>query len=414
MMTRCGQLLSIMILLLGVMGCTAVSSPTPMVGEPHQTPTMTMPELITRNDIVTVTPFAIASKTATTLPPITARTPITVTSVLTPSKNLATPSPASDLRLAAAADPVWRKIIEAVGTLEGFYTLAISPDGKLLAAVENDDTDSIVYLWEIDTGNLIWSTESDRPIAVTKLIFSPDGNLLVVGAGGAIQDVFVWDVATGEQLYRLSYLEYTVDMAFSPDSHLLAMGGVYPGSLVVWDFTDLTPTGTEVGIGYSVDFVPNSSTPILAVAKGRRLQSDVSPVYLLNIQSNQREYIFPNTFYADGVAISPDGQILAALTANEEGESTLRAWHLHDKREIYLEASELGLASTQELTISPTGNIILLTKGGTLLVWDATGHLKGILRDPDIKGFLLTPDGRYLLTHGLFKTPLKVWDILQA
>ena len=113
-------------------------------------------------------------------------------------------------------------------------------------------------------------------------------------------------------------------------------------------------------------------------------------------------------------AISPDGQILAALTANEEGESTLRAWHLHDKREIYLEASELGLASTQELTISPTGNIILLTKGGTLLVWDATGHLKGILRDPDIKGFLLTPDGRYLLTHGLFKTPLKVWDILQA
>ena len=75
--------------------------------------------------------------------------------------------------------------------------LALSPDGKQLAAGHSDGT---IRLWDFE------SDESEHPASghrsgVSVLCYSHNGALLA--SGGQDTDIVVWDVTAGTPLYRL-------------------------------------------------------------------------------------------------------------------------------------------------------------------------------------------------------------------
>ncbi|MCY2941881.1 MAG: NB-ARC domain protein [Planctomycetota bacterium] len=103
-------------------------------------------------------------------------------------------------------------------------SLAISPDGKLLASGSFQE----VRIWDAATGAEVKRIDgfADRVVALT---FSPDSKLLATAGGAATEDgeVKIFDVATGKQLLDIkgAHSDTAFGVAFSPDGKMLASCG---------------------------------------------------------------------------------------------------------------------------------------------------------------------------------------------
>lgn len=99
--------------------------------------------------------------------------------------------------------------------------LAFSPDGKYIALGQGVFGAS---LYEVKSGKRVW--HKDPSNSVTALAFSPDGGYLAIGrhAPGLANFLELWDVASGEILWSTSYSQRNSvkDVAFNPNGDLLA------------------------------------------------------------------------------------------------------------------------------------------------------------------------------------------------
>ena len=139
-----------------------------------------------------------------------------------------------------------------------FQSLALSPDGRLLAAGAGEES---VRLYEVATGRLLWVAD----IAVDPVAFSPDGAVLATGGRGT--DIWLWDVASGRELRCLrrgaKRPPIAFGLAFSPDGRKLAASGA---PVTVWDVQTGARLRAFEGKAASVAFSPDGR--LLAAAGG--------------------------------------------------------------------------------------------------------------------------------------------------
>jgi RNA polymerase sigma factor (sigma-70 family) len=112
-------------------------------------------------------------------------------------------------------------------------SLAVSPDGKRLAAGGLIDSSESVRLWDIASGRLIWS--SRLQMRTSSIAFSPDGKL--VATGGQDQSVRLWDAATGKAMNVLrGHNGSVLVVIFTTDGRQLISAGS-DGTIRVWEQT---------------------------------------------------------------------------------------------------------------------------------------------------------------------------------
>jgi WD40 repeat protein len=112
--------------------------------------------------------------------------------------------------------------IQAVGP--GFYDLAYSNDGKMLAASFGDlDNPDVADVLDASTGKALYRLKGHSSV-VFSLAFSPDAKLLASGSGDT--RIKLWDAVSGKLLRTLEgHTRLVRSVAFSPDGRLLASGG---------------------------------------------------------------------------------------------------------------------------------------------------------------------------------------------
>jgi WD40 repeat protein len=244
----------------------------------------------------------------------------------------------------------------------GVASLALSPDGKLLASGGYKD----IHLWDAPTGRHLRRLRSG---AVRTLAFSPDGTRLISGGQDHDRTVRVFDVKTGKEMLRTLWHQREVSyVGCAPDGKTLVTASSMEGTV---HFADLT-TGEVI------------------------------------------RTIHPQNAHDTVVALSPDGKTLAVADMRYQNQQP--NW-VHATRLLDLatgkELRTLGGpgSRTTDLAFSPDGKLLVSSGEKALHLWDvSTGREKGRL--PGTGTHLrFTPDGRRMVAAGSI---IRVWDVVNG
>ncbi|MBD2295162.1 hypothetical protein H6G06_17160 [Anabaena sphaerica FACHB-251] len=114
-------------------------------------------------------------------------------------------------------------------SLKSIYSLALSPDGKLLAT---GDMDGQIHLWQIADGKNLLTFKGHEGIIWT-VAFSPNGQTLASGGHDGL--IKLWDIQTGKCLKIFDeHTGIVWSVSFSPDGQTLASGS-QDNSIRSWD-----------------------------------------------------------------------------------------------------------------------------------------------------------------------------------
>ena len=278
--------------------------------------------------------------------------------------------------------------------------VALSPDGKVLASVGNDQ---LGKLWDLATGKLLRELKGHTG-GVQGVAFTPDGKQVLTGS--LDMTLRLWDVATGKEVRKFSgHQGGILPVAISPDGKLAA-SEAQDAVVRVWDLA----TGKEVRTlaGHT-----SQGTTNVAFSPDSKVLATVGNEYAVHfwdVATGQEamKQLTGHTGDVNSLEFSPDGKSL--LTASSDG--SVRLWNLATSQQTRALTGHTGMVSTARF--SPDGKT-LFSGGtdGTLRLWDvATGkEIRRFLgHRRTVSEVVITPDGKIAATAGHDGT-LRLWDV---
>jgi RNA polymerase sigma factor (sigma-70 family) len=329
----------------------------------------------------------------------------------------------------------WQVRSDIVGSKDELTSVKFSPDGRQLATAGLDGS---VQLWDVASAKELRRFETGAP--VYSIALSPDGKVLATGGGGRDKAGMgkLWDLSTGAEVVQFEGRDDTGDpnkapvrfkdtarpatvtaVAFAPDGASLAYGT--RGQFVaVWDIgprRQRTTMAWPTGAVFCVAFAPNGE--LLAAAGGAEFLDEgnkVGGVTLFDAASGKAMTTLGGIRdTVTSVAFAPDGKTLASGGFDK----AVRAWDVGTGREVW--RSEGHSRVVRSVAFSPDGRILASGSfDGTVKLWDArTGKELATLQGPGggILSVAFSPDGRMLASAG--GEPGKpgrarLWDVRRA
>jgi serine/threonine protein kinase/WD40 repeat protein len=312
---------------------------------------------------------------------------------------------------------------------------AVSPDGTRAAYFTSGDRR--IRVFDLVRGTEVWSAPGAQE-TVLALAFSPDGTLLLSGAGYTESAIRLWDAATGTEVGRLEGHRRFVSQFVFPDSRtVVSTGG--DGTLRVWDLparrlrqtlsghtTEATslallPDGrTAVSGGkdgairlWDLARPPAKEEPIVLPSGGPALRFSDRGDAILALAPDNRAMVehhgkdfahqrvrlaIPAANYA---AFAPTAALVATRSAGEAGP-ILRVWDWERGHPIW----EKALANTWILQFSPGGERLFLAhqradKSTWLQEWSPAEdrQLREWPMPFNSEVPVISPDGRFFAVH---------------
>jgi WD40 repeat protein len=218
------------------------------------------------------------------------------------------------------------ELLQFLGTGDGFYRAAFSPNGKWLAAADATDSRSpgggLVRVWDVRSGKSRHVFPGDHK-GVTWLTFSPDEKLL---ATGTEETVAIWELETGREVgtYRGGHQGGVRALAFRQGGRELTSLGS-DGVIKTWDAT----RGPEcrilrTGAAWQAT-ISNDGRRVAAAASHVTKRAFGTVVW--DAENGQELTWFASDPESPRVvALSPDGRLVASAVAVGNTTGMVRIW----------------------------------------------------------------------------------------
>jgi WD40 repeat protein len=314
------------------------------------------------------------------------------------------------------------------GGLGGGPSVAVTPDGKTLAAVTQTDT---VQLWEVATGKEIRKLKVPAYSAMT-LLFSGDGKTLA--SRGNDQTIRLWDTATGNSIREIRPQQKAAggrvivmggawgaaSLAFSPCGKLLAVpettfdNGQISASVIILEAgtgKELHRIKTAQGGMSALAFSPDSKLLAFGSNTALHLYSAETGKEIRQVEGQQGG--------TNAVGFSPDGKTLAASAMRDkvirlcsvETGKVLRQLGQEEQPAPFVGFVMIGGAG-RALAFSPDGKFIAAGGAAVPRVW-ATDTGKEIVQvhghREQVTSLAVSPDGKLVASKGADNT-VRLWE----
>jgi WD40 repeat protein len=304
--------------------------------------------------------------------------------------------------------------------IRGCLCMALSPDGKRLAAGFRLRDQRVLQLWDARTGALIGKAQP-HPASIRAVTFSPDGKRLATGCEDG--QIRLWDGETGETRPAahgrgMSHQADVECVTFSPDGKTL-LSGSWDGSGRLWDVGLQRPLGGRMHQGLVSRGEFNKSGSVMATASsagsGRLWIPAPCRLPVTRLPRLDILALFARMFKQptaqpgrESIRIGSDGRFAAVAKKAGFMVDVLRLpARDHALHQLTFQAMVVDLA------FAPGGDKLLTASiDGHCLFWDAaTGKQTGQITLP--KGYARTvafaPNGNALLVCSSESTA-RLWD----
>jgi len=269
---------------------------------------------------------------------------------------------------------------------------AFSSDGKMIAIPTADRATVYVYIFDVDSANLVTKLEAplemesrtNQSWIVHAIAFSPTGNQIAVGVNDG--NVYMWNVNERSFIQRFNHVGYS-----QSGMNLQGFSGIE-------------------GVG-DIAFAPNNNTMASATVHAVRvwnvMNGKIQTIEALNLKKSD--------FYGYAFSISPD----ATELATGEDNGAIKLWDISNGHLI--RTLEGNVAAISSLAFSSDGNTIASGAwDGSIRLWDMSkGTQPKLLEGPSSDNskynstvVSLSPNGDFLASSG-WNHMLCIWNLIK-
>lgn len=276
------------------------------------------------------------------------------------------------------------------------WNVAFRPDGRTLAIGSIDYT---AHVWDIKSGDLKHQLRGNGMSATEPIRLSPDGRFLAA-LGPTQTTVRIWDIHRGELIHTLEgHKEDIRDMAFSPDSSLIASGS-----------EDKTVRLSNVQDGKATHVLEGHEGSITRVAfspdGGVLTSASGNTVRLWDPRTGKLAHTLDHGNWVFDMAFSPDGR---GLASGSSIDGTVSFWDVRSGRLVRTLKGEKG-QPVFKLAFIPHSSV-LAVGGLGLRFWDTmNGALIRTLEEGALRDFTFSADGLQLAAWEQANNSVRLWD----